>query len=89
MVLARILEAFGQELMDASEEEIVETAKELGMDLHQGSGAYAGLTFPARWQPSDFFDIEAIKRADLHRLGLNRRKRIQYRARGYDADRED
>jgi hypothetical protein len=63
MALTRILEAFGQELIDASDEEIGEVAKELGMDLQmKGSGAFAGLTFPAKWQMGDFFDVEAINR---------------------------
>lgn len=61
VVLTRILEAFGQELIDASEEEIMEAAKDLGMELQmKGSGAFVGLTFPTRWQLSDFFDLEAI-----------------------------
>jgi hypothetical protein len=61
-VLTRILEAFGQELIDASDEEITEMAKDLGMDLQmKGSGAFAGLTFPAKWQLSDFFDVEALQ----------------------------
>jgi hypothetical protein len=62
VVLARILEAFGQELIEASDEEIMEAAKELGMDPHmKGSAAYAGLIFPAKWQLSDFFDVEAAQ----------------------------
>jgi hypothetical protein len=61
VLLTRILEAFGQELIGASDEEIMQTAKDLGMDLQmKGSGAFAGLTYPAKWQLSDFFDIEAI-----------------------------
>ena len=61
VVLTRILEAFGQELIDASDEEILEAARDLGMDLQmKGSAAYAGLTFPAKWLLSDFFDVEAI-----------------------------
>ena len=61
-VLTHILEAFGQELIDASDEEIMETARELGMNLQmKGSGAFAGLTFPAKWRVSDFFDIEALR----------------------------
>lgn len=61
VVLTRILEACGQELIDASDEEIMEAATDLGMDLQmKGSGAFAGLTFPAKWQLSDFFDVEAI-----------------------------
>ncbi|MGO9932426.1 MAG: hypothetical protein ACLPV8_11515 [Steroidobacteraceae bacterium] len=62
VVLTRILDAFGEDLIDASDEEIIEVAKELGMDLQmKGSGAYVGLTFPAKWQLSDFFDAEAMK----------------------------
>jgi hypothetical protein len=62
VVLARILEAFGQELIKASDQEIMEAAQELGMDPHmKGSAAYAGLTFPTKWQQSDFFDAEAIQ----------------------------
>ena len=63
VVLTRILEAFGQELIDASDEEILEAARDLGMDLQmKGSAAYAGLTFPAKWLLSDFFDVEAINK---------------------------
>jgi hypothetical protein len=62
IVLTRVLDAFGQEMIDASDEEILEAAKDLGMDPQmKGSAAYAGLTFPARWQLSDFFDVEAMK----------------------------
>lgn len=61
-VLTRILEAFGQELIDASDEEIIEAAKDLGMDPHmKGSAAFLGLTFPTRMNVSDVFDLEAIK----------------------------
>jgi hypothetical protein len=73
VVLTRILEAFGQELIDASDEEIVEAAKDLGMDLYmKGSVAFAGLTFPSRLQVSDFFDLEAIK----DHVGRKARERI-------------
>jgi hypothetical protein len=62
IVLTRILEAFGQELIDASDEEIMEAAKDLGMDPHmKGSAAFMGLTFPTRLNVSDVFDLEAIK----------------------------
>jgi hypothetical protein len=62
VVLTRILEAFGQELMDASDEEIMEAAKDLGMDLQmKGSGAYAGVTYSAKWQLADSFDVEAMQ----------------------------
>jgi hypothetical protein len=62
MVLARTLEAFGQELVDASDEEIIEAAKELGMNLDmKASAAFLGLTSPTKSQVWDFFDVEAIK----------------------------
>lgn len=62
VVLTRILEAFGQELIDASDEEILEAAKDLGMDPHmKGSAAFLGLTFPTRLNISDVFDLDAIK----------------------------
>jgi hypothetical protein len=67
--LTRILEAFGQELIDAPDEEIIEAARGLGMDPHmKGSGAFAGLTFPAKWQLSDFFDAEAISQDIAHKM---------------------
>jgi hypothetical protein len=62
VVLTRILDALGQELIDASEEEIMEAAKDLGMDPHmKGSAAFLGVTFPTRLNVSDVFDLEAIK----------------------------
>jgi hypothetical protein len=62
VVLTRILDALGQELIDASDEEIMEASKDLGMDPHmKGSAAFLGLTFPTRVNVSDVFDLEAIK----------------------------
>jgi hypothetical protein len=62
VALTRILDALGQELIDASDQEIMEAAMDLGMDLHmQGSSAFLGLTFPARPDVAEFFDLEAIK----------------------------
>jgi hypothetical protein len=57
-VLSRILEGLEQELIDATDEEILEAAKDLGMKpLMRGSAAFAGVTCPTRWQVSDFFDV--------------------------------
>lgn len=73
VVLTRILEALGQELIDVSDEEIMQAAKDLGMDPHmKGSAAFLGLTSPAKPDVSDFFDVEAIKR----HLALEVRERI-------------
>jgi hypothetical protein len=68
LVLTRILDALGQELIDASDDEIMEAAKELGMDPHmKGSAAFLGLTFPTRVNISDVFDLEAIKDLIAHK----------------------
>ncbi len=57
-VLLRILDAFARELIEAPEEEIREAAQALGMDPEaRMSAAFAGITYPARLQLSDFFDV--------------------------------
>jgi len=61
--LTRLLEALGQELIDASDEEVIQAAKDLGMDpTMRASAAYAGLRYPARPQLSDFFDLDVLRR---------------------------
>lgn len=58
-VLTRILDAFAQELIVASDEEIFKAAKDLGMDPEATmSAAFVGLTYPSQPQLSDFFDVE-------------------------------
>jgi len=60
--LTRILEALERELIDASDEEIMEAAKDLGMNpMMRGSAAFAGLIFPANPQLSDFYEFEELK----------------------------
>jgi hypothetical protein len=57
--LMRVLDALVQEAIEASDEEITGAATDLRMDLHKSeSAAFAGLTYFARPQPSDFFDVE-------------------------------
>ena len=66
VVLDRLLEALGQELIDASDEEIMETARDLGMDPKMPeSAAFAGLKYPAKPQLSDFFELEACRRLQV------------------------
>jgi len=61
--LSRILDEFAQELTVASDPEILAAAKDLGMDLSmKESAAFAGITFPARPQAADFFDIDQLKK---------------------------
>ena len=62
VALNRILQGLEQELIDASDEEVIAAAKDLGMDPSmQGSAVFAGLKFPARPQLSDFFDLDAMQ----------------------------
>jgi hypothetical protein len=66
VMLSRILEALGQELINAADEEILEAAKGLGMDPQmRESAAFAGLKYPAKPQLSDFFELEACKRRQV------------------------
>ena len=56
--LTRVLEALERELIDASDEEILAAAMELGMNPKmKGSALFAGLKYPARPQLADFFDL--------------------------------
>jgi hypothetical protein len=66
VALTRVLEGLGQELIDASDEEITAAAQGLGMDLRmKGSAAFAGLKYPAKPQLSDFFEFEACRRLQV------------------------
>jgi hypothetical protein len=59
----RVLDALAQDAIDASDEEITQVATDLRMDLtKKDSAAFAGLTYFARPQLADFFDIEAPPR---------------------------
>ena len=61
-VLLRVLDALAQEAIEASDAEVSEAAMELRMDLNsRESAAFAGLTYFARPQLSDFFDVEVSK----------------------------
>ncbi len=63
VALDRVLEALGQELIDASDEEIIGAAKDLGMDpTMRESSAFRGLKFPSTPQLSDFFEPEASRK---------------------------
>ncbi len=59
VALTRILEALGEDLIAASDEETLAAARELRMDpTMKGSVAFAGLKFFSRPQLSEFFDLE-------------------------------
>ena len=60
--LGRILDALAAELISVSDEEILEAARELGMNpMMKGSAAFIGLRTPAIAEFADFFDPEILK----------------------------
>ena len=60
--LGRLLDALAAELAGVSDEEILEAAKELGMNpMMKGSAAFMGLRTPAMADFADFFDPEILK----------------------------
>jgi hypothetical protein len=63
VALDRVLEALGQDLIEASDEEIIQAAKDLGMDpTMRESAAFRGLKYPATPQLSDFFELEVCRK---------------------------
>lgn len=54
--LDRVLDALAEVLIDASDEEIIAAAQELGMNpMMKGSAAFIGLRMPAMAELADFF----------------------------------
>jgi hypothetical protein len=65
----RVLEALAQELIESTDEELLEAAKDLGMDTTmRGSAAFIGLKYPAISGMSDFFDVPVV---DPRRIGTD------------------
>ena len=57
--LARILLALEQELIDASDEDIMEAAADLGMNPKmKGSAAFLGIKFSDKMRIEDFFESD-------------------------------
>jgi hypothetical protein len=66
LALTRILEALAEELIDASDEEILAAATDLGMKpMSKGSAAFIGLKYPSIPRLSDFFDLEVRTQIEL------------------------
>lgn len=54
----RVLDALALELMESTDEELLQAAKDLGMDPRmRGSAAFIGLRYPAIPRMSDFFEV--------------------------------
>jgi hypothetical protein len=82
IALARIHDAVERELLAASDAEIMEAAKELGMNpTMQGSAAFAGLKYPierrdwVRFMLSGHFMDRSEWLSGCERLGLHRQRR--------------
>ncbi|HEY1313684.1 MAG TPA: hypothetical protein VGE92_07395 [Steroidobacteraceae bacterium] len=57
--LTRLLEAFERELIESSDEEIMQAAQDLGMNPQmKGSAAFAGLKYRSRLRLADFYDLD-------------------------------
>jgi hypothetical protein len=62
--LMRILVALEQELIDASDEDIMEAARDLGMNPKmKGSAAFLGIKFSDKMRMADFFESGSSKNA--------------------------
>ena len=60
--LGRILDQLDRELIEASDEDILEAARDLGMNpMMKGSAAFLGLRVPAMAHFAAFFDGEALR----------------------------
>jgi hypothetical protein len=58
VMLGRVLDGLAADLLSATDDEILTCAEELRMDLSKpDSAAYAGVTYFARPQSGDFFDV--------------------------------
>ncbi len=61
--LQRLLAALESELLQASDEEVRQAAKDLGIDPDmKGSIAWLGILFPNKQRPEDVFDLDAVRR---------------------------
>ncbi len=53
----RVLEGLAQELIESSDDELLDAAKSLGMDPSmRGSAAFIGIKYPALPRATDFFE---------------------------------
>lgn len=67
--LDSVLVALERELLEASDDEIREAAKELRMNLDmKGAVAFMGLKFPMRMELEDVFDLSQVDEATQKRL---------------------
>jgi len=64
--LERVLDALGQELVKSSDEELLQAAMDLGMDVtSKGSAAFIGIKYPATPGFEEFFELPTSRRDPL------------------------
>jgi hypothetical protein len=67
--LGRILDQLDRELVEASDEDILEAARDLGMNpMMKGSAAFLGLQY---FSLAEFFDTDALRSLLLERAAQN------------------
>jgi hypothetical protein len=96
----RVLEALAQELIESTDHELLEAAKDLGMDpTMRGSAAFIGLKYPATPRLSDFFAMPVFRSQRIETDGSSnelplpkrlpaRKKRRKPPGRGSESDSE-
>jgi hypothetical protein len=91
-----MLQALQQELLEASDEEIIQAANDLGMNPEmKGSAAFAGLKYPATPQLSDFFEFEVCRKLQVEAQRItaartpSKRKARDSRRTGISRDRKE
>lgn len=58
--LERVIDALAEELIESTDDELLQAAADLGMDVTmRGSAAFVGLKYPTVWQFADFFALPA------------------------------
>src|SRR5580700_3017369 len=66
----RVLEALAEELIESTDDELLEAAKDLGMDpTMRGSAAFLGLTSPVTHRLSDFFEVPVFHQRQIESEG--------------------
>ena len=71
LALHRVLAGLEPELVEATDEEIEQAARDLGMDIHmKGSAAFAGVACEMPKRVEDIFDVDELRRAYAEFLRL-------------------
>jgi len=67
--LQRILLALEREVLQASDKEVRDAARDVGIDPDmKGSIAWVGITFPAKVRIEEVFDMETLRKPRRQRL---------------------